>query len=117
MDYELGWIRPLVFILIATWVFTYLLWDIVLALMRSWQRDANIFELKAEIQGFVLLCLCVGWGLYYLYGWFEKPDLAAWLVGAGFLLIAGWFNRVISKKWSLHDWGPLKHNQPETPLV
>jgi len=69
MEFKMEWIRPVVFGLLAVWVFSFMLWDFILAVIKTWERvrsdQANIFDLKLETQFFVGGCVLIAWGLHY----------------------------------------------------
>ena len=108
--FQSEWSRIIVFALFGIWLFSYLLWDFILAMIKDYElmRDgeANVFDFKREVQCFVGGCALAGWGLYFLYHWFTEPELATWLVGGAVLLVAVWFNRILTNKWRATAWQP-----------
>ena len=63
-----GWSRIVVFTLFAVWLFSYVVWDFVLAMIRQYELmqngESNVFDSKREVQCFVGGCVLIGWGLY-----------------------------------------------------
>ncbi len=115
MEFKMEWIRPVVFGLLAVWVFSFMLWDFILAVIKTWERvrsdQANIFDLKLETQFFVGGCVLIGWGLHYLYRSFQEPNLAILLFGGGSFLVSVWVNRTLKNKWRSMDWEPLRRSR------
>lgn len=107
-----GWSRIIILALFSIWLFSFLLWDFILAVIKQYELmrngEANVFDFKREVQCFVGMCVLIGWGLYSLYGWFEEPQLGTWLVGGAVGLVAVWFNRMLNNKWLATPWKPAK---------
>ncbi len=106
-----GWnwiVRITVFALVGIWVFSLLLWDFILSVVKQYEfmrRDeSSIFTLKSEVQCFVGACAFIGLALYFLYTWFQEPGLGDWLVGGVVLAGAVWLNRIVEKRWRFVDW-------------
>ncbi len=114
MELQLEWIRPIVFALFTIWLFSNLIWDFILTVIKTYERmrsdEASIFDFKAEIQGFAVLCVLVGWALVYLYRSFQEPASVTWVtwtIAGVSVAVAAWVNRIVENKWRRMDWGPI----------
>lgn len=116
---QLKWIRIIAFALFGVWLFSFLIWDFILSIFKQYEfmcsGDSNVFDVKREVQTFLLMIVLIGCGFYYLYGWFDKPDLGAWLIGGAVLLLSVWANRSLSNRWMVAEWEHLdgKHGETE----
>ena len=115
---QLKWIRIIAFALFGVWLFSFLLWDFVLSIFKQYEllrkHQSNVFDFKREVQTFLLMIVLIGWGFYYLYGWFDKPDLGTWLIGGAVLLLSVWANRSLSTRWLVAVWESLDDQQRKT---
>ncbi len=112
-----GTVKAVVFVLFGIWLFSFLIWDFILTMFKQYEfmriGESNVFDLKREVQTFLLGIVFIGWGLYYLYGWFDEPGMGTWLVGGAVLLLSGWANRSLSTRWMVADWEPLERENGE----
>jgi len=109
-----GTVKAVVFVLFGIWLFSFLIWDFILTMFKQYEflriGESNVFDFKREVQTFLLMIVFIGWGLYYLYGWFDEPGLGTWLVGGAAWLVAAWFNRSRTNRWLGTAWNPAKPN-------
>lgn len=107
-----GWSRLIIVSLFGIWLFSYLLWDLILAVIKQYEHmrngQAKVFDFKREIQCFVGICVLIGWGLYSLYNWFQQPSVGTWLAGGAVWLAAVGFIRILNKKWREAAWDTAK---------
>ncbi len=108
------WSRIIVFSLFGIWLFSYLLWDFILAMIKQYELmmrgESNVMDFKREVQSFVGVCVLIGWGFYFLFNWFQEPELETWLVGGAAWLVAAWFNRSLTNRWIGTVWEAAKPN-------
>ena len=118
LELQLKWIRIIAFALFGVWLFSFLLWDFVLSIFKQYEllrnHQSNVFDFKREVQTFLLMIVLIGCGFYYLYGWFDKPDLGTWLIGGAVLLLSVWANRSLSTRWMVAVWESLDDQQRKT---
>ncbi len=112
-----GTVKDVIFIIVGTWLFSFLLWDFILSMFKQFElmrkSELNVFNFKRETQCFVITCVLIGWGLYFLSKWFENPDWGAWLVGVALLGVAALFNRDLEKTWMVTAWEPIERENGE----
>ena len=111
-------VKAIVFALIGIWLFSFLIWDFVLTMLKHYEflriGKSNVFAFKREIQTFLLMIVFVGWTFYYLYRLFDDPGLGSWLVAGGAILLSSWTNRSLSTRWMGAVWEPLDAKQRKT---
>jgi len=110
-------VKDVIFIIVGAWLFSFLLWDFILSMFKQYELmrkgESNVFNFRRETQCFVIMCVLIGWGLYFLSKWFENPGWGTWLVGVAVLWCAALFNRGLEKTWMVTAWEPVERENGE----
>ena len=122
MELQIDWIGPTAFICVVVWLFSCALWDFILATIKTYERmrngDASVFDLKREVQCFVLMCAVTVWCFYLSYRWLPEADPVTWFIAdAGLLVAAVWLSRILDKKWQLTVWEPSRTADQEPKTI